>query len=277
MIDKEVLVEKPFLRWAGGKQKLITEIINNLPSNTITNYFEPFLGAGSLFFQSSFPSSTISDVNFPLINSYNSIKSNFEKISELLKFHAKRFERNHEYYYKIREDYNKNIRRSGYEQAGRFIFLIHTNYNGMYRINKRGSYNVPLGKTKPSLPAYDHLSAISLKLQDTTILARDYKSVVTDIKRNDFVYMDPPYPPYDWSNHQRQYTKDHFTKNDHLELAEYASNLANNDSYVLISYPDIEFIRKQYKHWNIIQLDTVRSISGKKIRKKIPEIIIKNY
>jgi DNA adenine methylase len=278
MVKKKSTYNRPFIRWAGGKQKLIGEIKNRIPdSHNFNNYFEPFLGAGSLFLSLENVSATISDINPQLINTYLQIQKDHFKVNLLIVKHSNKFKYNNNYYYTVREEYNRCKERKGFEQAARFIFLIHTNYNGMYRLNNRGFYNVPLGKTNPSFPSLSHLEEISKKLTRTDILVCDYKDTLSKVQANDFVYLDPPYPPYDWKNHQKQYTVNHFSKDDHKDLAEQASRLDNINAKVLISYPDIAFVREVYSSWNIIKLDTVRSISCKKERKRIPELIIKNY
>lgn len=269
---------KPFIRWAGGKQKLVNELKLNIPNiENINSYYEPFLGAGSLFFANEFPNSKISDINPQLINCYNQIKANYSKIYSLLNNHEVEFISNNQYYYRLRSLYNLSINDFSLEQAARFIFLIHTNYNGMYRINKKGFYNVPLGKLTPSLPKLNHLKLISEKLQHVTISSLNYNHVLNNVEQNDFVYLDPPYPPYNWSKHQRQYTVDHFSLENHIELSELANELRRLNCFVLISYPDIEFVREVYSDWDIKKLDTFRSISCKKERKRISELIIKNY
>ena len=253
---------KPFIRWAGGKQKLVKEIIQNIPAaSDVNRYFEPFVGAGSLFFESNYENSVLSDVNPQLINAYSKIRDNFTRLSTILIDYERRFLLDNQIYYVIRQEFNQHKENLDTNQAARFIFLIHTNYNGMYRINKSGDYNVPMGKTNPSIPKPDLLSAISDKLANTTLVADNYLNMENDIGVNDFIYLDPPYPPFDWSNHQRQYTVNHFSERDHIDLSNFANRLRNLDCFVMLSYPDIEFVRNQYEDWNIVELNAFRSIS----------------
>jgi DNA adenine methylase len=269
---------KPFIRWAGGKQKIINEILQNIPNpNDVNCYYEPFLGAGSLFFESNYENSVLSDINPQLINSYKQIRDNCRKLSNILTTYEGNFSKDKNFYYSIRDKYNNDKEILNIDQAARFIFLIHTNYNGMYRINKSGNYNVPIGKIKPSLPKFDLLSAISDKLANITLNTGSYTYLENTVVQNDFIYLDPPYPPFDWSKHQRQYTVNHFSNQNHIELSTFANELRNLNCFVMLSYPDIEFVREIYSDWNIIKLNAFRSISCKKERKIIPELIIKNY
>ncbi|MBN1408227.1 MAG: Dam family site-specific DNA-(adenine-N6)-methyltransferase [Calditrichaceae bacterium] len=269
---------KPFLRWAGGKQNLVNELLKNSPKDAnINTYFEPFVGAGTLFFANGFSKALISDINPQLINAYSHIKTDYNKVYELILEYNKNFNNNSEFYYKLRDKYNKERNNFDHIQAARFIFLIHTNYNGMYRVNKAGEYNVPIGKLKPCIPSFSDFNRISEKMKNTKIECFDYKEVIKFVGKNDFVYFDPPYPPLDWSNPQNQFTIQNFRKEDHEETALFADELDRMGCYVMISYPDIQFIKVLYSKWNIVTLDNFRSISCKKQRGKISELLIKNY
>ncbi|WP_299676523.1 Dam family site-specific DNA-(adenine-N6)-methyltransferase [uncultured Tenacibaculum sp.] len=270
---------KPFLRWAGGKQKIVSNLLENAPDHDIiNNYFEPFLGAGSLFFSNGFNRGFISDINPELINSYYQIKINHKSVYKNLVFFSKKFREDKQFYYQVRKDFNTQIGKKTIIQASRFIFLIHTNYNGMYRLNKKGHYNVPIGKLNPSIPGIKHLEIVSQKLKNIEIECSGYDSIMSMVKPNDFIYLDPPYPPYDWSNQQNQYTLNKFSREDHEDLFDFATQLDKAGCYVMISYPNIEFVKDKYeKNWNIEKLDIFRSISCKKERRKISELIIKNY
>lgn len=269
---------KPFLRWAGGKQNLIDELSKNCPDFEKTNrYFEPFLGAGSLFFLQKSEIGVISDINPQLINSYNQIKKDYKGVDRFLKGFEKEFKNDSNFYYQIRMDFNLNREKFNLVQAARFIFLIHSNYNGMYRLNNKGEYNVPIGKLKPNIPSIEHLKAIQKKLKSFEIKCFEYKDILADVKANDFVYLDPPYPPMNWNEQSNQYTVNRFSREDHQNVLEFANCLKSKDCFVMISYPDTEYIRELYSGWKIVELSTIRSISGLQIRKKAKELIIKNY
>ena len=269
---------KPFLRWAGGKQNLVDSLLDNSPSEELINkYYEPFLGAGSLFFSNGFDNAEISDINTQLINAYVQIKNDHERVHNLLKKYTNRFLLNQDYYYEIRRLYNQDLLQFNYIQASRFIFLIHCNFNGIYRVNNNGKYNVPIGRIKPFIPSLKHFEEVSKKLSEITIVCQDYNQILNKVKRNDFIYLDPPYPPSDWAKPIKQYTSKSFSKTDHEKLNDFANKLREKKCFVLISYPENEFIKEIYKDWKIINSHVLRSISGKKFRKKTPELLIKNF
>lgn len=270
---------KPFLRWAGGKQNHVDLLLKNAPehNNNNSKYFEPFLGAGSLFFSNGFKNAYISDINPQLINSYKQIKIDYESVFRLLIKHNESFQHQKDYYYEVRSLFNGDKNEMNLIQASRFIFLIHSNYNGMYRVNKNGGYNVPVGKLKPALPSLDHLKAISNKLKSVTINCGNYNVILNLVKSGDFIYLDPPYPPYNWDKTNNQYTINHFSKKNHQDLSDFANKLVEKGCNVLLSYPDIPFVQETYDNWNIAELNSFRSISCKKERIKIPELIIKSY
>lgn len=269
---------KPFIRWAGGKQNLIDEILLFTPDHKIINrYYEPFVGAGSLYFANGFDHAVLVDINHQLINTYQQIKQDPLRIYPLLKAYRAKLARNSNFYYDLRALYNRDRAKMSHVQAARFIFLIHSNYNGMYRVNKKGEYNVPIGKLKPNIPSLEHLISVSQKMLNTDIRCSNYNQILDDVEKHDFVYLDPPYPPEDWGNPQNQYTVANMVKNDHVEILDFATQLNERRCYVLISYPESQFIRELYQGWNIVQLNTVRSIGGRKNRKKVTELLIKNY
>lgn len=199
--DKKVLASppadqnsvKPFIRWAGGKQNLVKKLSENLPRTPFKKYFEPFVGAGSLFLFNDFDNSFISDINPHLINSYSSIKESAEKVFDRLEFHRKKL--SEKYYYKLRKEFNLKKEEYDIKQAATFIFLVHTSFNGIFRVNKKGEYNVPFGKPNPALPSKDHLLKIKDKLSNTVIENCMYEDILDTVSPNDFVYFDPPYPP----------------------------------------------------------------------------------
>jgi DNA adenine methylase len=269
---------KPFIRWAGGKQNLIQKLLSHAPpDNLINRYFEPFLGAGSLFFANGFDDATISDVNLQLINAYEKIRTSYKTIHRLLREYESYFFANSNFYYRIREDYNSNLEKLNCIQAARFIFLVHTNYNGMYRINQMGKYNVPIGKLRPCIPTLEHLRMVSEKLTGKIIRHQSYQAILNQVEENDFIYLDPPYPPLDWDQHQQQFTVDKFKREDQEELASFATELWSKGCYVMISNSDVPLIRELYEPWIIDELETTRWVTCLSNRKKINELIIKNY
>lgn len=266
---------KPFIRWAGGKQNLVVKLSEHLPKSISGSYFEPFLGAGSLFFYNNFNNPHLSDINPHLINSYISIRDYAEEVANRLVFHKKRVSK--EYYYKLREYFNKRKGQFTIDQAAIFIFLVHTSFNGIYRVNKKGEYNVPFGKGKPAIPDITHLKKIQLKLKGATITNGMYEDIIPIIKPDDLVYFDPPYPPLNNTSFFQHYSIDKFPDKQQIELAEYAHNLNKIGAFVMISNAETPMIKNLYKDWKIKKVSAYRYVNCKAERVAVNELIITNF
>ena len=272
---------KPFLRWAGGKTRSIAFLINHLPPNFNLNskarYFEPFLGAGSLFFNLNPHNAFLSDKNTELIQCYRAIKNNPELVSKYLIRHLEKNSK--DYYYDMRIKYN-SIGDSIYKSA-LFIYLNKACFNGIWRVNSIGNFNVPYGyKEKPSLPTNSEILNIHKSLQGVDLKARGYSASVANVKKDDFVYFDPPYPPLNGTSYFTHYTKIRFSKADHKTLSQIAKKLSLNGAFILISNSDTEYIRSLYKKedgFNIHELEVTRWIRTDGKRYKVNEVAITNY
>jgi len=272
---------RPFLKWIGGKSRLIPQMRNYLPTLIdINTYYEPFVGGGALFFYLSPASSVINDVNANLIRAYRTVK---DKPNELITFvkkleydYLKRGEDNRRiYYYKIRDEFNNGVS-SEIKKTAYLIFLNATGYNGMYRENSQGEYNIPFGKYhRPRSLDEDNLLNVSKLLQKTRILNTDYSQAVKDAKRGDFVYLDPPYYPLSETSHFTKYNGNHFSETDHIRLKDTFCDLVNRGCKVLLSNSDTSFIRKIYKDYRKEKIQASRSVNCKaKGRGKITELLI---
>jgi DNA adenine methylase len=266
---------KPFIRWAGGKQNLVLKLSEHLPNKTFGSYFEPFVGAGSLFFHNKLENPHLSDINPHLINSYISIRDSAEEVSNRLEFHKKRV--SCEYYYELRDVFNKRKGQFTIDQAAIFIFLVHTSFNGIYRVNRNGEYNVPFGKIKPAIPDLRHLHKIQSKLKGATITNGMYEDIISSVKRDDFVYFDPPYPPLSDTSFFQHYSIDKFPTRQQIELSEYAQYLNKIGAFVMISNAETPMIEKLYKGWKINKVSAYRYVNCKAERKAVNELIITNY
>jgi DNA adenine methylase len=266
---------KPFIRWAGGKQKLINEIFNAIDFNGVQNYFEPFLGGASFFLKGTFSHSFLSDLNPNLINCYQQIKNNPEAVFNGLKEFT--IPVIPETYYFIRDLFNQHNGEQTLEQAIRFIFLNRTSFNGIYRVNKSGFYNVPFGKENPAFSSIEHLKSISIKLQNTTIFNDYYDSIENSTQENDLIYLDPPYPKLSETACFNHYTLDKFDHEEQVKLSEFALRQSVKGCKVVMSNADIMEIRDLYANWNIIECSAYRYISCKKEKIKVKELIIKNF
>lgn len=266
---------KPFIRWAGGKQNLVKTLALHLPKKKFTRYFEPFLGAGSLFLHSQFGEAILSDINPHLINAYTQIKNSPKEVISRLTYHKNRVSSN--YYYTVRDSFNERKDLFTVDQAALFIFLVHTSFNGIYRVNQKGLYNVPFGKLKHSIPSKEHIYAISARLKNARLLNAMYEDVIPEINKGDFVYFDPPYPPLTVTSFFQHYSIDKFPDSQQQALARDCDKINQLGAYVMVSNADTPEIRQYYKGWNIHEVDTFRYVNCKSDRKKVNELIITNY
>lgn len=277
----------PFIKWAGGKSRLITQIKYFLPKN-FNNYFEPFVGSGALFFYlintgklDRNSSKQISDINVELINAYRAIKySLIPLINQLYQNEKEYFKDSQKFYYKLR---NENFKFNSIKKAARFITLNKTCYNGLYRVNKKGLFNVPLGRyNNPKICDIQNLTKLNkiLNSTNTNIECHDYQNIITNVKEDDFVYLDPPYHPLNETSNFTNYTNFGFDINQQKRLANFFKELDKRKCKIILSNSDTLFIRDLYSSFkeNIVSLKTLRSInSNSKKRKNNNELIIKNF
>jgi DNA adenine methylase len=267
--------QKPFLRWAGGKRKIVGYLLDCLPPHR-NRYWEPFLGAAALFFGLAPTEAFLSDMNGELIDCYRQVRRNPDLVSSYLAQHSSRT--CEDYYYRVRAKYNRC--KSSAAQAARFIYLNKTNFNGIFRVNSSGAYNVPYGrKEPPTLPNRDDLRAAARLLRKVQLLTDSYALA---LQRNppeagDFVYLDPPYPPLNKTASFTRYTASRFSLCDHKKLAEVATLLSGRGVLVMVSNADVPAIRQLYEGWHFRTLPVVRWIAANGTRHKVSELVITNY
>jgi len=266
---------RPFLKWAGGKINLIHELVKFLPPDiNQRRYIEPFLGGGSMFFYLAPKKSIVSDINNKLINCYKQIRDNPDQVFYTLVNYQKRH--SSKFYYALRDKYNKSS--DSAEEAAQFIYLNKAAFNGIFRVNNRGEFNVPFNqKEKIGIPSMEQLAAASRLLKKTKIISADYKSVLGKTNEGDFLYLDPPYPPLNGTAYFTHYTKEKFIMQDQQELANIANIASNAGAKVLISNANTEDIKHLYNNWHKIILPVRRWITCKKEKHLVEELIIKNY
>ncbi len=208
----------PLLRWAGGKQNLIRRLLPFVPSHfRQCVYREPFLGAASMFFALRPHRAVLADMNEHLVNCYDYVRDHFDKVAAYLQTHIRLDSKGH--YYKVRDQYNRS--RPSAAQAARFIYLNRTCFNGIFRVNEKGLFNVPYAyKDNPIFPDNDHLARASRALACAEILVDDYEDSLAAARRGDFLYLDPPYPPLNGTSFFTHYTKDRFDSDDQEHLAD---------------------------------------------------------
>ena len=246
---------------------MIQHLLHYVPSN-LSNYYEPFLGGGALFFaicsRRDNLHAYLSDLNSELINAYKIIKERPDELIETL------FRFQNEYYDsedKSRYYYDKRDWRPSrpVDSAGRFLFLNKTCYNGLYRVNSRGDFNVPYGRYKhPKIIDEENIRAVSDALRDTnaSLLVQDYRKAVAECGRNDFVYFDPPYQPRSKTSSFTDYTPNGFSGKDHTELAQEVQLLVERECTVLLSNSETAFTSRLYRQFEISKVTVNRPINS---------------
>ncbi len=290
---------KPFVKWVGGKGQLIDELEKMLPSNgdkVLTKYCEPMVGGGALLFnvlaKYHFADLYISDINPELINAYNVIKKNVtELISRLQEMqmaflpmdeNGRKF-----YYYSVRDKFNSVVltEETAVEKAAYFIFLNKTCFNGLYRVNRKGKFNVPMGAYKnPTICDEENLLNISKVLQNVTIICGDYSLSKEFIDKNTFVYLDPPYRPISETSAFTSYNADVFDDNEQIRLSKFIDDINAAGAKIVLSNSDPKNVNSEdtffddlYKSYNIRRVSACRMInSNADNRGKINELIISN-
>ena len=281
--DQILVTPKPFVKWAGGKRQLIPILNQNLPESFGT-YYEPFLGGGALLFHiltdKNGQKCSISDLNSDLVLAYTTIRDRIDALITSLKNHERNYQKDSEsYYYSIRE----SNPRSEIEKTSRLIFLNRTCFNGLYRVNSKGKFNVPLGKySNPNIVNEENIRAVSHILQSsrTAIKCRDFEAVLRDAKKGDLIYFDPPYQPVSATSNFTSYTTKDFTYDDLTRLAELCLKLDSRGCNVLLSNSDSQEVADIFAKnpWKITRIAANRSInSNSKKRTGHFELLIKNY
>lgn len=266
----------PFLKWAGGKRQLLGQIDKYLPPK-IERYIEPFVGAGALFFYLLPIDAVLIDINAELINAYQVIRDDVEKLILSLKKHKNEAD----YYYSIRDmDRAPNFASvSPVEKASRTLFMNKCCFNGLYRVNSKGFFNVPFGKYEnPTFCDEDNLRAVSKALQIADIRLDTYESIRNIAKSGDFVYFDPPYHPLTKTANFTGYTQDDFRMEDQSKLALLVKDLDKKGCKIMVSNSYSEFVLGLYQGFHINSLSAKRAINRDATKRgAIPEALITNY
>jgi DNA adenine methylase len=273
----------PFVKWAGGKNQLIPQIIRLMPSK-FARYFEPFLGGGAVFFHiaSYNKNAFLSDINMDLINAYKVIRNHVEELITALKYHQSEYNKcPKRYYYQLRdttEVLNK------IENAARFITLNKTCYNGLYRVNRNGLFNVPIGRYKnPLICDTINLRKMNIVLRQCAIYLGviDYKKILIEkAVKDDFVYLDPPFLPISNTANFTSYTNNGFTLDDQKELALIFKELTRRGCKLLLSNSNTQEIRRLYSDFShltevAVVNRSINAVGSKRVGHN--ELLIRNY
>lgn len=270
---------QPFLKWAGGKRQLLPEIRKYIP-NQFGKYFEPFIGGGAVLFDLQPKQAFVNDANAELINLYNVIKTAPEALIEA----ARKHKNTEDYYYSLREqDREKGFSElSPVQRASRIVFLNKTCYNGLFRVNSQGHFNVPFGNyAKPVIVDEVVIRAVShyLNEADVELLNGDFEDAVAKARKGDFVYFDPPYDPLSDTSSFTGYSLGNFGKNEQKRLKAVCDDLTECKCKVIQSNSVTDFIRELYsdKRYTLIEVEATRNINSIAAgRGKISELLILN-
>lgn len=272
----------PIIKWVGGKSQLLAQFSRFLPAQ-YNRYFEPFLGGGAVFFHLQAQNAVLNDINPNLIALYRHVKGHLDELLEVLytlrhRYHAMSPAEQGLEFYRIRERYNQLVAGS-IEKSAFFIFLNKTGFNGLYRENSKGLYNVPFGRyDNPAMFDEANLRAVSRLLQGVELLSGNFATAVETAQAGDFVYFDPPYAPLSRTAYFTSYTKDTFGPAKQSELAEVARRLASRGVKVMLSNSSCEVIRELYHDFNQFEVRASRAINSKPdLRGRIDELVITSY
>ena len=274
---------KPIIKWVGGKRELAPKIREMLPPDFDPNknmYYEPFLGGGAVLLDINPSRAKVSDINPELINVYRQVRDEVETVITYLT----RIDAGHEefsdkkaYYYLIRKYFNEHLGTDTPLQAACFIYLNKHCFNGLYRVNKKGEFNVPFnGKLTGGSFDAGHLREVSKQIQNVHFLHNDFAVTVHDALPGDFCFIDSPYAPLTPTSFV-DYTKEGFSYEDHIRLAEVFKELSDYGVYCMLTNHDTELIRELYKDYKITVVDVRRSINRNGDGRKGKEVIITNY
>lgn len=261
---------QPVVKWPGGKRQLLPEILQHVPAS-YNRYFEPFFGGGALFFSLKPEQAFLGDLNEELVNFYLQLT---QHCGEIIK-QVKRLRKDPESYYRIRQ----SRPRSSLGKAVRFFYLNRTCFNGLYRINKCGNFNVPFGGGKRTiLNNVENLQAASKLLRKVTIVCRDFERTCSEVKGGDFVYFDPPYTVTHDNNAFLKYNSTIFSWDDQLRLRDLVLNLSERGAKVVVTNAAHSSIEKLYRGFNIFRARRMSLLSAKSCaRRSVSELIVTNF
>ncbi|MGP1570205.1 MAG: DNA adenine methylase [Eubacteriales bacterium] len=270
----------PFVKWAGGKRQLLDKISERMPQD-YNNYFEPFIGGGAVLFELQPESAVINDINASLINAYRIIESNPQEFIEYIKkLDSEMGEDGKTYYYSLRERYNDKLMKEEFdvELAALFVFINKHCFNGLYRVNGKGLFNVPYNNSKKESIDEESIRAVSAYLKKVTIKLGDFEEVCSEAKKGDFVFFDSPYAPLNPTSFE-SYTKEGFDIESHERLARLFDELTKRGCYCMLTNHNTEFINELYgnKGYRIDVVSVKRMINSDASKRTGEEVIICNY
>lgn len=266
------IVPRPFMKWVGGKAQLLEQIWPMLP-DCFSAYHEPFMGGGALFFALQPGRAQLSDINAELVGCYRAVRDQVEEVIEHLKQHP--YDKDH--YYRVRAFHPDDL--DPVARAARTLYLNRAGFNGLYRVNSQGIFNVPFGRYKnPVICHEENLRACAQTLSGIALQVADFEAVLQVARPGELVYFDPPYVPLSRTSDFTAYSKGGFTMEDQVRLADVFSRLADRGVYCLLSNSDTAFVRQLYKDFEIDVVSASRAITSKGTgRGKISEVVVRSF
>jgi DNA adenine methylase len=268
----------PFVKWAGGKGRLLSQLRPLLPSGAARmRHVEPFVGGGALFFSRRPERALLTDINPALVDTYRAIREDVDRVIETLAELAARHSK--ERYYQVRESYNRRVKLAAPRRAAMFIYLNKTCFNGLHRVNRKGEFNVPYGSySNPRILNEDGLRSASQALRAAQLECASFEALLEHAKPGDFIYFDPPYEPTSPTASFTSYSQGGFSQQDQDRLCQVFRALDRRGCKLMLSNSDVPFIRHLYRDF---QLDTVaapRAINCDPAKRgKVTEIVVRNY
>ncbi|WP_022761916.1 DNA adenine methylase [Butyrivibrio sp. AD3002] len=271
----------PFVKWAGGKTQLLEKLHNRMP-NKYGSYYEPFIGGGALLFNEKPQTAVIGDINEQLINIYEQLKNDPRAVIRAVNHVDESGVCDKDYYLETREKYNQKIKNHELdaECAGLMIWINKHCFNGLYRVNSKGLFNVPYNN-KQSGKSIDEANIMSigyyLQNSKVDIRCQDFEELCQDVKAGDFVYFDSPYVPVSETASFTDYTKDGFTYEDHVRLSELYKRLDSIGALVMLSNHNVPLVHELYAEFKIEEIDVRRNINSVAKKRVGKEVIVTNY
>jgi DNA adenine methylase len=274
---------QPFLKWAGGKSQLLDQYEPYFPKEPLRGYYEPFVGSGAVFFhlrgRNLFQTHYLSEINVELLNCYRTVRDRVEDLLRILADHKAHHGHDHYYFVRNRDRDSMWGHASPVERAARMIYLNKTCYNGLWRVNHQGHFNVPMGSYKdPDIVNEARLRAASGALQGVELAVEDFELVIKRAGPGDFVYFDPPYYPLSDTSNFTSYSREDFGEYEQRKLALVFEELDRRGVRVMLSNSDTPFVRALYADYRIETVTARRMINSAKAKRgAISEIVVLNH
>lgn len=277
-IEQQPREAAPFVKWAGGKGRLLSQLRPLLPRGVEhMRHVEPFVGGGALFFARRPGRALLTDINPSLVGAYEAIRDDVTQVIASLQRLAARHSK--AAYYEVRDRYNRSARTPTARHAAMFIYLNKTCFNGLHRVNRKGEFNVPVGSYKnPRILNEEALRAASAALRGARLKCTSFETLLADAKPGDFVYFDPPYAPVSETASFTSYARNGFSRDDQRRLRDVYAALDRRGCKLMLSNSDVPFIRDLYREFEIDTVAAPRAINCNAAKRgKVSEVVVRNY